>query len=49
MPAQMPPTRSISSDVNRTMIMSTSGAMPSWSTPTTFPVNSSGVWPCDTV
>ena len=49
MPCQMPPTRSISVEVSRTMTMSRSGAMPSSTTPSTSPVNGSGVVPVETV
>src|SRR5680860_710307 len=49
MPAQIPPTRSISAEVSRARIMSRPGAMPSLTTPSTSPVNGSGVVPWLTV
>src|SRR3954452_15105169 len=49
MPAQMPPTRWISGESRRTRIMSMSGAIPSWRTPRTVPVTSSGLVPLLTV
>ena len=49
MPAQMPPTRSISGEVRSMITMSSPGAIPSSRTPTTSPVNGSGVVPLLTV
>ncbi len=48
MPCQIP-TRSISSDVSRAMIIGNPGAMPSLITPRISPVNPSGVVPVSTV
>ncbi len=49
MPAQIPPTRSISEEVRFMITMSRPGAIPLSRTPVTSPVNGSGVVPSLTV
>src|SRR4051794_22469834 len=49
MPAQMPPALSSAAESASTMIMSTPGATPSLSTPSTVAVNGSGTLPWETV